>query len=203
MRFIFRLLVALLVIAVLVPIVVLVSYFAISRSNTADGGMDAIIVLGNPTKSDGTPTPEMRERVLEGVREYQAGVAPRIIMTGAAAHNQYVEAHAMAQLAESNGVPESAVIEEPQAKNTIQNIYYSEEIMQAHGWHRAEVVSSPSHLPRTALILHHFPMQWRTHDARWPKEYPLWKRWTLYWYEAVGVFRLRMKGFQQSKFLPA
>ena len=145
-------------------------------SNTSAAHFDTLIVLGYPAKKDGTPRPEMRERVLEGVREYRAGVAPEIIMTGGAAHNGYVEAHVMAELAKAQGVPATAIVEEGQAKDTIQNAYYSVKIMQEHGWHSAEVVSSDSHLPRASLIFAHFPIAWRMHAAPWPLQYGLLHR---------------------------
>lgn len=171
-------------------------------SNTANSQFDTIIVLGYPAEEDGTPRPEMRERVMEGVREYRAGVAPRMIMTGGAAHNQFVEAHVMAQFAESQGVPASAIIEEGQAKDTIQNAYYSVQIMQKHGWHSAEIVSSHSHLPRASLIFSRFPIEWRMHPAPWPPEYDFLDRAAHEWYEAVDTARLRLSSFPESRFLP-
>ncbi len=177
-------------------------YRDIPTHNTNLTHFDTIIVLGTPANPDGTPSPEQRERTLEGVREYKAGVAPELILTGAAAHNQFVEAHIMATLAIAQGVPPSAVIEEDQAQNTVQNIFYSERIMAQHGWTSAEVVSSPSHLPRTALILERFPIQWRTHAAPWPLEYSLWQRAAHYAVEAEYCLRLRIFGFPQSRFLP-
>jgi uncharacterized SAM-binding protein YcdF (DUF218 family) len=174
----------------------------LSLSNTSAAHFDTLIVLGNPAKKDGTPGPEMRERVLEGVREYRAGVAPRIIMTGGAAHNDYVEAHVMAALAEAQGVPADAVLEEGQAKDTIQNAYYSVKIMQEHGWHSAEVVSSDSHLPRASLIFAHFPIAWRMHTAPWPQQYGLLHRAVIGWYEAADTARLRITSFPESHFLP-
>jgi uncharacterized SAM-binding protein YcdF (DUF218 family) len=172
-------------------------------SNTSATHFDTIIVLGYPAYQDGTPRPEMRERVLEGVREYRAGVAPRIIVTGGSAHNQYVEAHVMAKLAEAQGVPADAVVEEGQAHDTIQNAYYSVQIMEAHGWHSAEVVSSPSHLRRASLIFAHFPITWRMHAAPWPPEYGFFNRAFHEWYEAVDTGRLRLTSFPESRFLPA
>jgi uncharacterized SAM-binding protein YcdF (DUF218 family) len=172
-------------------------------SNTSATHFDTLIVLGYPAFPDGTPRPEMRERVLEGVREYRAGVAPRIIMTGGAAHNQYVEAHVMATLAESEGVPASAVIEEGQAHDTIQNAYYSAAIMQSHGWHSAEVVSSHSHLPRASLIFAHFPIAWRMHAAPWPPQYRWFNRASIEWYEALDTARIRITSFPESRFLPS
>ncbi len=172
-------------------------------SNTSATHFDTLIVLGYPAQRDGTPRPEMRERVMEGVREYRAGVAPRIIVTGGAAHNHYVEADVMAKLAESQGVPAAAILKENQAKDTIQNAYYSVQIMKGHGWHSAEVISSHSHLPRASLIFAHFPIAWRMHAAPTPPEYGLLHRAAAEWYEAADTARLRLTSFPESRFLPA
>jgi uncharacterized SAM-binding protein YcdF (DUF218 family) len=134
-------------------------------SNTSLTRFDAIIVLGTPADSDGNPSPEMLARVTEGVREYERGIAPRLILTGAAAHNQFVEARVMAATAHAQGIPNSAIFEEPQALDTIQNACYAARIMKAHDWRSAEVVSSASHLPRAAIIFSEYPLEWRTHAA--------------------------------------
>jgi uncharacterized SAM-binding protein YcdF (DUF218 family) len=173
----------------------------LTLSDTGVTHFDTLIVLGYPAFPDGTPRPEMRERVLEGVREYRAGVAPRMIMTGGSAHNKNIEAHVMATLAESQGVPASAVIEEGRALDTIQNAYYSVKIMQAHGWHSAEVVSSHSHLPRASLIFAHFPITWRMHAAPWPPEYGFFHRAANEWYEAIDTARIRITTFPETRFL--
>jgi len=102
-----RILLAVLVIAVLAFAAAVGIYETIPRSNTPQSRFDAIIVLGYPANADGSPSPIQRERVLEGVREYRAHVAPRLIMTGGAAHNSQVEAAVMARFAERQGVPEA------------------------------------------------------------------------------------------------
>jgi uncharacterized SAM-binding protein YcdF (DUF218 family) len=137
-----NLLIVVFVLALIAIATVAFVYEGIPTHNTGQTHFDTIIVLGTPAKPDGTPSPEQRERTLEGVREYQAGVAPNIIFTGGPAHNQFVEAHVMAVLAESQGVPPAAIFEEDHAQNTIQNIFYSQQIMNEHGWNNAEVVSS-------------------------------------------------------------
>jgi len=71
----------------------------------------------------------------------------------------------MARIAEAQGIPASAIFQETQAEDTIQNACYSVRIMQAHGWKSAEVVSSASHLPRAGLIFSRLPVEWRTHAA--------------------------------------
>jgi uncharacterized SAM-binding protein YcdF (DUF218 family) len=180
----------------------IIDYRTIPTHNTNLTHFDAIIVLGTPANLDGTPSPEQRERTLEGVREFKAGVAPSLILTGGPAHNQFIEAHVMATLALAQGVPPEAVIEEDQALNTIQNIFYSQRIMAAHQWTSAEVISSPSHLPRAALILQHFPLVWRTHPAPWPSEYTPWQRAARYCVEAQYCLKLRLFGFPATHFLP-
>jgi uncharacterized SAM-binding protein YcdF (DUF218 family) len=182
---------------------------AIPTGNTSATHFDTIIVLGFPAWDDGRPSPEQRERVMEGVREYKAGIAPRIIMTGGAAHNQFVEAHVMARLAAQQGVPEADIIEEPQAMNTIQNIYYSSQIMHAHGWHSAEVVSSSAHISRAAMILlamakkhPELTIQWRTRAALWPRGYKWRNRLYITTYEDLRCLLIRVAGFPDSKFLP-
>ena len=91
---------------------ILLVYRTIPHSDTGLQHFDTLIVLGSPTEPDGNPSPEQRERVLAGVAEYRRGRAAHIIMTGGAAHNRFVEAHAMILLAEANRVPASAMVEE-------------------------------------------------------------------------------------------
>ena len=133
--------------------------------NTTRSSFDAIIVLGAPADADGNPTPTQLARVTEAVREYERGVAPRLILTGGAAHNRFVEAEVMARTAEAQGIPVSAIVVEPEAQDTIQNACFADRIMQAHGWSSAEIISSASHLPRAGLIFSRLPLEWHTHAA--------------------------------------
>jgi uncharacterized SAM-binding protein YcdF (DUF218 family) len=158
------------VVAAITVVLALLAWAAIERglaptSNTSLNRFDAIIVLGSPADADGNPTPIQLARVTEAVHEYDRGIAPRLILTGGAAHNRFVEARAMARTAEAQGIPASAIFEEGEAKDTIQNACYSVRIMKAHGWHSAEVVSTASHLPRAGMIFSRLPLEWRVHVA--------------------------------------
>jgi uncharacterized SAM-binding protein YcdF (DUF218 family) len=135
------------------------------NANTSRDHFDAILVLGYPADSDGNPTPVQLARVSEAVREYERGVAPRLLFTGGSSRNHYVEADVMASTAAAQGIPPSAIFVETKAGDTIQNACYSERIMQAHGWHSAEIVSSAYHLPRASMIFGHTPLDWRLHPA--------------------------------------
>ena len=142
----------------------LVRHFA-PAANTGLDRFDTIIVLGTSADRYGNPTPTQLARVMEAVQEYERGIAPRLIMTGGTNREGFDEARVMARTAEAQGVPASAIFIEPNATDTIQNACYSVRIMKAHGWHSAEVVSTPSHLPRAGLIFSHVPIEWRTHAA--------------------------------------
>jgi uncharacterized SAM-binding protein YcdF (DUF218 family) len=166
-------------------------------------------VLGAPSNADGTVSPDERERVLEAVREYKSGIASAVIMTGGPAHNRFVEAHVMANFAVSQGIPPSAITEERQALNTIQNVFYSAEIMRSHQWRSAEVISSSAHLGRAAMILQKFArshpglaFDWRTHPALWPSEYSIVRVAFTDSLEATRCLQIRLFGFPRSRFLP-
>ena len=176
------------------------TYETVPRGNTDQARFDAIIVLGCPANRDGSPSPIQRERVLEGVREYRAHVAPRLIMTGGPAHNSYVEAAVMAHFAETQGVPETAIVQEPRAHDTIQNAYYSVRIMETQGWNSAEVVSSGSHLARASLIFSRFPIRYRTHGSR-PGNFLY--ECLAYLHEIRQTDRIRLFGFRPTPYLPA
>ena len=204
-----RILRSLCVLVVLACAAVAVNLFFIPTHNTSATHFDTLIVLGYPANPDGSPSPEQRERVLEAVREYKAGVAPNIIMSGGAAHNQFIEAHTMISLAIGQGVPISALFGESHSQNTIQNIFYSASIMRQRNWRSAEIVSSPDHLHRAAMILvafnRQYPMtaiEWRTHPSRWPTEYPFPRRLFLNVLEACRCLEIRLFGFPVSRFLP-
>ncbi len=138
------------------------------KANSTRSTFDAIIVLGTPADSDGNPTPELQDRITEAVREYEHGVAPHLIVSGAAAHNRFVEAEVMARVAQAQGVPASVIYQDARAMDTIQNACYSSQIMQEHHWNSVEVISSAPHLPRAAMIFANLPgpkLQWRMHAA--------------------------------------
>lgn len=132
--------------------------------NTSADRFDAIIVLGGGVNHDGNPTPATLARVTEAVREYERGVAPRLILTGRDDHG-HSEAGAMARIAQAQGIPAFNLVLERRASNTIENACFSARIMQQHGWRSAEVVTSAAHLPRAELIFSSVPILWRGHAA--------------------------------------
>lgn len=84
---------------------------------------DAIVVLGNrpPTDGQGRVMPETRRRVETGVRLWQAGLAPILVMAGGPAPHDRVEADVMAGLAVYLGVPAKVIRTERASTDTISN----------------------------------------------------------------------------------
>ena len=146
-------------------------------ANTGRARFDALIVLGYPATSDGDPSARELASVNAAVSEYERGIAPRIIFTGSAVANQFMEARVMARAAEAQGIPPEAVLTETHARNTVENACYAVQIMKAHAWNSAEVIANPTHLRRAALIFGSMPIEWRMQAA--PQMAPQSAQWNV------------------------
>ena len=113
---------------------------------------DVIILLGCPSNTDGTAATCQTKRADIAVALAHEGYADRFIVSGAAAHNQYVEADALAKLLVDRGIPADHILKDTLAQHTDENLYYSARIMQGQGFTTAIVVSDdPGHLIMTAV----------------------------------------------------
>lgn len=164
-------------------------------SNTDRRHFDAIIVLGVPAESNGAPSADQQAEVSEAVREYERGVASHIILSGGAAHNEFVEAQVMAEVARSQGIPQTSLVEESRAQNTLENACYSMEIMKARGWESAEIIATDFRLPRAAYIFRRYPLAWAMHAAPDLPGTSAAMRW-LEW-EVEVLKAVRLLGFAQ------
>ncbi len=139
------------------------AYVVIGAENDYAAPADVIIVLGcNPYAPRGGPSVCLSARGQHAANLYHRGLAGRIIATGGHVENGPTEASVMLRVLTAAGVPESAVVLEEQAHNTIQNVGYSKEIMQQNGWYTAILVTEPYHIKRATLVardagLHVYP----------------------------------------------
>ncbi len=113
-----------------------------------------IVVLGHPANADGSPSPAMVEQATLAAALYRAGLAPALLFTGGAVHNEHAEAQVMAALAVRLGVPAAAIAVETQARDTFENARHCRQIMQGRGWQDAIVVTTPYHVRRASHIFH-------------------------------------------------
>jgi uncharacterized SAM-binding protein YcdF (DUF218 family) len=128
---------------------------------------DVIIVLGHPANADGSPSPAMQEQAALAAQLYQVGLAPALLFTGGAVHNEHVEAQVMAGLAVQQGVPAAAIVTETQARDTFENARFCRQIMHQRGWQDAIVVTTPYHVRRASRI---FRMAGIPHQMAWPAQ---------------------------------
>ena len=84
---------------------------------------------------------------------YKGGYAPVLILSSGYVYS-FQEAEVMRALAVDQGVPPSAILLEPRAANTYQNVMFVDEILREHRWRRVLLVSSPYHMRRALLVWH-------------------------------------------------
>jgi uncharacterized SAM-binding protein YcdF (DUF218 family) len=103
---------------------------------------DAIVVISGD---------EALARYSDGVRLYRAGWAPRLIFSGAAWDGSHSNAEVMRSLAIADGIPDTAILVDPNGDDTYGNAVYTRDLMVAHGLKSAILVTSPYHLQRAVL----------------------------------------------------
>ena len=120
---------------------------------------EAIVVLGSgpPVDEAGHPSPELRRRVEQGVKLYRRGLAPKIVMTGGNTFLHYYEADVMREVAVGMGAPESALLLERQATDTITNARGTIDLLCRNKDNSVcapdlILVSSPYHLQRAKKL---------------------------------------------------
>lgn len=128
---------------------------------------DAIIVISGG---------ETEQRVAEGVKLYQDGWAPLIIMSGAAKDEGIANAVAMKQIAIKQGVAPDHIIVEEEAVDTFDNAIKTREIIGQYKLNKIILVTSPYHQRRAALVfkkvLSDLPVKIINHsapDSAWRK----------------------------------
>ena len=132
-----------------------------SLTNTAQNQADAIVVLGGGTRQQLAPRPwhevgEAGDRILYAARLYHAGVAPTILVSGAAGSlsnpGLMPESQAMSDMLVFLGVPRDAIIEESRSRNTYENAVESTRLLEARGMDRIVLVTSAMHMPRAYAV---------------------------------------------------
>ncbi len=122
---------------------------------------EAIVVLGGAIKSQDPPRPwidvtEQGDRVLHGAMLYLDQKAPLLILSGGritwGQGQDRSEAEDMAELALALGVPETAMVIEPDALNTYQNAANVKAILDQRNLQQILLVTSALHMPRALAV---------------------------------------------------
>jgi len=108
-------------------------------------------VLGCRLFPGGRPSERLRRRVRLGVGLYREGAAPLIVMSGGGT-GPVGEAAVMRDLAQEAGVPETALLLDPESSNTFENAANTARLLHEAGKSRVVLVSDRAHLPRAARL---------------------------------------------------
>ncbi len=111
--------------------------------------VDAILVLGCQVRGDGTPSPMLQDRIDCGVRLYQLGVSPVLLVSGDSRYEGYDEVGAMKRVSEEGGVPTEAIRCDGYGLSTYDSLYRAQKLL---GYRKIVVVTQEYHLYRALYI---------------------------------------------------
>ncbi len=110
---------------------------------------EAILVLGALVFPDGRPSAMVQDRLDTAYDLYQAGKAPKILLTGDHGQVEYDEVNAMRRYLEAKGVPGADIFMDHAGFDTYDSMYRARDVFQAR---RVLVVTQRFHLPRALWI---------------------------------------------------
>ena len=112
---------------------------------------DAIVVLG-AAQYDGRPSPVLRGRLDHGIALWRRGLAPRLVVTGGRGEGDTTsEAAVGRRYALRQGVPDSAIVVEPEGRTTSESIRGVARLLGATA-RRVILVSDGYHLLRLRVL---------------------------------------------------
>ena len=90
--------------------------------------VDAVLVLGCGVRPDGTPSLMLRDRLEMGLKLYEAGAAPKLLMSGDHGRVEYDEVNAMRDYALERGVPSEDVFMDHAGFSTYESMYRARDV---------------------------------------------------------------------------
>ncbi|MGQ0831680.1 MAG: YdcF family protein [Microthrixaceae bacterium] len=150
-RMLLRTLAAILAVIVLYLVATFVQVY---RASNHDGSRaaDAIVVLG-AAQYDGRPSPVLQDRLDHALALYQAGLAPRIVVTGGRqAGDRFTEATAGYNYLRSKGVPDEALMKEVGGTNTYESLAASARFLRDGELTKVVLVTDGYHAFRVRAI---------------------------------------------------
>jgi uncharacterized SAM-binding protein YcdF (DUF218 family) len=113
---------------------------------------DVIVILGARVLPNGEPGPDLLERTLHGVALWEQELARTVVCTGGHASDPLSAAAVGCRLAAARGVPTASLLLADGAMTTREDAARTAELMRAHGWQTAILVSHPLHLERARRL---------------------------------------------------
>ena len=111
--------------------------------------VDCILVLGCKVHGDGEPSDMLEDRLLRGLELYEAGAAPKLLMSGDHGQTDYDEVDSMKHFAVDRGVPSENVFMDHAGFSTYESMYRARDVFQAK---KIIIVTQGYHLYRAVYI---------------------------------------------------
>ena len=121
----------------------------ICKKDVPEGAYDVILILGCGIKKNGVPSDMLQDRMTTGLALYQAGVAPKILLSGDNERNDYNEIAVMKRICLEAGVPEEDILTDRYGLSTYDSIVRAR---VQYGVERAIIVTQTYHLHRALYI---------------------------------------------------
>ena len=115
--------------------------------------VDVGIILGSSMWGD-SPSPSLSERLNYGLKLFHDGKFNHFIVSGGLDQPdfKYTEAEGMRQYLLDHGVSDEAIIMENKATSTLENLQFSQSIMQKNSWNSAVIITHTYHGMRSLEI---------------------------------------------------
>ena len=117
--------------------------------------VDCIIILGAGVWGN-KPSSMLEDRLLEGIKLYQANVSDKIIMSGDHGKEEYDEVNVMKDFAIEKGIPSENIFMDHAGFSTYESIYRARDIFKAN---KVVIVTQEYHLYRALYIANQLGME--------------------------------------------
>ena len=121
----------------------------ISADDAVNLNADCILVLGAGVRSDGSPSPMLEDRLMQGIDLFKMGASNKLLMSGDNTRKGYDEVNTMKQYALDKGIASEDVFMDHAGISTYDSIYRAKEIFQADN---IIIVTQQYHLYRALYI---------------------------------------------------
>ena len=146
---------------------------------------EVILVLGCGIKDNGEPSDMLEDRLKTGIALYQAGIAPKILLSGDHEYDDYNEVAVMKRVCLEAGVPEEAILCDRYGLSTYDSIVRAATLYDVE---RAVIVTQTYHLYRALYIAEKMDMETVGVDADI-------RTYRLQWYRDLREVLARCKDF--------
>ena len=117
----------------------------VSAQEAASFDADCILILGCGVRDTGEPSLMLRDRLDMGLRLYELGAAPKLLMSGDHGRITYDEVNVMKNYAMDRGVPSEDVFMDHAGFSTYESMFRAKEVFRAE---KVIIVSQKYHLYR-------------------------------------------------------